>query len=708
MRLEKVQDLFIFHCEFAEQQIPRAARFWWSPQRKKWICDAAVKAAALVEYADSSCREELEAIAAERVMQLHKSRALEPSSSFSAKHPLETSLFPFQAAGVEFALSRHNVLFADEMGLGKTVQALVLANHLNARNILVVCPKSVKLNWLREARKWLMRDDLTIGVIGKEVPDTDVIIGNYESIVKFARELRQTSFDLLVVDEVHYCKNENAQRSQAVYALNAKVKVALTGTPIVNRPKELLPLLSWLDSSNWGSKTQRWNYLQRYCDAVQKTVITKPHRDKDTGEWVEGGPRTVWDFSGSSNLDELQERLRSTIMVRRLKSEVLKDLPPKLHSLVELDGEEFESVLAKEQTVWETVAKEKGLNSAFEEAISLLSDEEIKELLDFTTLSSMRHEMALKKVESCLEHLDNLLEEVGKVVVFAHHRDVIDALRKHFGARAVCIFGDTPDAQRQEAVDRFQNNSDVNVFIGSITACAEGITLHASSNVVFCELDWRPGKMDQAADRCHRIGQKNCVQVQWLVVDGSLDALMAKRLMKKLAVIRVALDEEVVANRQVAEAQAVVQTSFSAAVRAAEREASETSSEVERAIAAAVERATQLHAVNEKVRIPDREDLRAVEVRGAWYSVTPQEIAVVHSCLRQMASMNIDAARERNGVGFNQLDSDFGNQLAAREFLTPKQALSARALLKKYRNTQLAGLNSWGALVFDHMPHPAR
>lgn len=364
----------------------------------------------------------------------------------------------------------------------------------------MVCPKSVMLNWQREADKWLTR---RIGF--------DVI--NYDRLKQIAPA---KPYDLLVADEAQYLKTPAAKRTKLFFAIPAKRTLFLTGTPILNRPIELFTMLQRLDPLDLGRN--RWEFAMRYCGARQ----------------IRAGRKMVWDLNGSSNLDELQEKMRSKFMVRRLKKDVLKELPAKRRQIIPLDRSGAEKLLLAEQKL----ARQIG----FEEMARKL---ESGGAVAMTEMSKVRHELGLAKVGAAIDHITDVLENTSKVVVFAHHRDVIHELYKGLHSLgAYVLTGDTTAKGRQFVVDSFQSKPEIRVFIGQIQAAGVGITLTAASTVIFVEQDWVPGNMSQAEDRCHRIGQKESVLVQYLVFDESLDAAMAQTLIKKSRVADAALDKE--------------------------------------------------------------------------------------------------------------------------------------------------------------------
>ena len=219
-------------------------------------------------------------------------------------------LFPFQEEGIRFALAREGALIADAMGLGKTVQAIgVINKNPSIRKIIIVCPASVRIPWRRELERWLKRQ-LSVAILGVDVGfvqtlfSKDVLIINWDRLSRFTKELSASTYDLCVLDECHYAKSLEAQRTRAALGIRARRRIALSGTPISNRPIEIYPVLSWLSPHEWPAD-QWFQFAQRYCGAYHNGF--------------------GWDLGGASNLPELSHRLRSTVMIRRTKAEVLPE-----------------------------------------------------------------------------------------------------------------------------------------------------------------------------------------------------------------------------------------------------------------------------------------------------------------------------------------------------------------------------------------------
>ena len=562
--------------------------------------------------------------------------------------PEGLSFLPYQRAGIAFALARRNTLIADEMGLGKTVQAIGVMNSLpEAKRILVVCPASLKGNWAAEVKKW--------DTCGREVcvfpalPTNmvGVTIVNYDMLKK----VEPHNWDLLILDEAHYAKNAAAKRTQLVraHAKQARRILAMTGTPL-DKPKEIWTLLDMLDPTSWAAKNPKYsekNFQARYCAGHLQYIPTR------------AGGKTVWNADGASNLDELQERLRSTIMVRRLKKDVLKELPDKTRQIVSLGA-------CRDSGYGDDVTFE----NYDEQAAALRAGAKI----GFEDISRVRHEEALKKLPLAIDFIKEALDGSDhKIVVFAHHRDVIEELGVALaGYGALTIYGGTDKEDRKPLVDAFQENANIRVMIGSIGAMGVGLTLTASSHVIFVELDWTTKNMNQAEDRCHRIGQKDNVFVQHLVLDGSIDSKIVKILIKKQAVGNRALDEVAVYADAPPVREEIAFTSCTClpgnGPHASWCDFAGTTPGAASATPAAAS-ATPAAASATPVKAP---------------KLTAEEIEAIHEALRTLAG-SCDGARTRDKAGFNRFDAAFGRSLAERPTLTEKQALAARAMLKKYR-----------------------
>jgi len=581
-----------------------------------------------LEIKDSAKKEvrRLEALEKEK---LELSRGTEAEVDIPVPDGLD--YFAFQRAGIKYALSTDNVLIADEMGLGKTIQAIGVINKEKPKKVLIIVPATLRLNWMRELKRWLV-DDYSISMIdGKANFKADIVVINYDRLVKHKEELLSYSYDLLILDESHYVKNYKAQRTRAArdIAHKAKKRIFLTGTPVLNRPIELFTPLCILRSEivkkGWLS------YVTRYCAGWRSP-------------WG-------WDVSGASNTEELNKKLRGSVMVRRLKKDVLTELPSKIHSMIPIEakGNEICSALAEEREKrdrWMLIRNEL---KKMKQRLDIRSEEERREEFEtqmkglrgeiavaFTEIAAVRHKTALAKVPEAIKFIGNILELQDKVIVYTHHKDVLEEIYRVFSSVSVKLTGDTSMKDRDVSIERFQNDDSVKLFLGTIQTAGLGITLTASSTVVFVELEWTPSEMAQAEDRCHRIGQKEVVNVYHLVVDDSIDAELSNMLIEKQEIITQILDEEI----EVEEIDLNnVETSKSKAT-------------------------STLDKIAEELTAENREG--------------------IHRLLIHMAA-RCDGAFKEDAQGFNKLDTRVGKELAAASVLSNRQAALGYLILRKYR-----------------------
>lgn len=409
---------------------------------------------------------------------------------------LAQPLFPFQRAGVAYAIKQRRVIIGDEMGLGKTPQGIAVAvQAVNEKHkVLVVVPPSLRTNWVRSFKQfapWLSVAVVKGSRVGA-IPKADVVIIGDSNVDLWSLKLAG-KFGALIVDEAHRAKNAKSGRTKGIAYIAKSIPtegyvVLLSGTIIVNRPSELVAPLSIIDRLDRGFGGRN-AFLFRYCDPIHNG-------------WG-------YVYNGASNTTELNDKLRGICYVRRNKSDVLKELPAKRRAqvAVEITEDDLATYRHAENDFRDFVIANGGA-----EAWQKASKAEV-----ITRLNALRKLLGIAKIPYVVEHVEELVAQGEKVIVFAHHRDVIaglaSALSKH---GVVKVAGGLTDEQKQEAVDAFQQG-DAKVFIGQFTSAGVGLTLTASSHVVFAEVPWTPAEAVQSEDRAHRIGQDNAVVAWWLL-----------------------------------------------------------------------------------------------------------------------------------------------------------------------------------------------
>jgi SWI/SNF-related matrix-associated actin-dependent regulator of chromatin subfamily A-like protein 1 len=419
-------------------------------------------------------------------------------------------LKPFQRAGVRYLLRQRRSFLADEQGLGKTVEALATIEADSAYPAVVVCPASLKLNWMREIDRWLPgRTAQMLEGNSGAVQAADITIVNYDIVAGRLDQLAAMAPLAVVLDESHYCKNPSAKRTQAAQRLCAGVPrngivLALTGTPVMNRPPELISQLRILG------------------------------RLGDFGSGAQFGQR----FRGPDAHLRLHWHLRARCFARRLKAEVLPQLPAKTRAVVpvSLDNEP-EYRLAEEDVVAWLRSQPLDLRELDAKVAAALRAERL------VRLNALKLLAARGKLHAALHWLHDFLSSGEPLVVFARHREIQHAVLDRFPA-ALHVLGEDSQRARDGAVRGFQaaERDDHQLIVCSLEVAGQGITLTRASNVAFLELDWTPAKHDQAEDRCHRIGQQDAVNATYLLAADTIDETIATLLERKRAVIGAVTD----------------------------------------------------------------------------------------------------------------------------------------------------------------------
>lgn len=443
------------------------------------------------------------------------------------RHHLRVEPYPYQREGIAYGLEKKRLIIGDEPGLGKTLQSIGIVDTANAYPCLVICPSSLKINWQREFEKFTDKSAL---VLDNSVRTTwpyllkmgmhHVAIVNYESLRKyfvwdikggksfrlkdvvFCPQIRM--FRSVVIDESHRVKDPSAQQTIFTKGITTGKEwiILLSGTPVVNRPEDLVAQLSIMGRlQEFGGRTK---FMADYC--------TDP-KDKKAEPAV---PLSV-----------LSNQLYANCMIRREKAKVLPQLPDKTrvdlyvdisnvpeYNLAAADLAEYLRQYT-ECTDWEIRRKMR-----------------MEALVRFMTLRQLA---TLGKVAQAVDFIRTFLDSGKKLIVFCSLHEVVDALRKEF-PRAVTVTGRDSVASKQAAVDSFQNNPDVQLIVCSIKAAGVGLTLTASSNVAFVELAWTYADCCQCEDRAHRIGQKDNVTCYYLLGRGTIDQTIYSLIHKKKSI----------------------------------------------------------------------------------------------------------------------------------------------------------------------------
>jgi SNF2 family DNA or RNA helicase len=440
-----------------------------------------------------------------------------PIKSVEVIPGLKGILFPFQKDGVSFIESHAGrALIADEMGLGKTVQALAwLQLHPELRPAVIVAPASLKFNWKKEAENWLSDPNIEI-LSGKKSYKTTgkILIINYDILGEWVENLKKIKPQTLIMDEVHYIKSNKTIRTQAAKELAKGIPhlITLSGTPIMNRPIEMYNAINLIDNTLFPNA---WVYAKRYCGAYNNGY--------------------GWDFNGASNTEELHQKLINTCMIRRKKIDVLKDLPEKITSFVPISINNELEYKSAENNFIQYVRETKGNDAAVKASNA-----------EMLTQINLLKQLCIKgKLNGTIEWIENFLESGQKLVVFVTHIDTVNQLMEHFKT-AVRFDGTVSLTDRDKAVTDFQENPNVNLFLGMLDSQGKpsgvGITLTAAYATATIEYQWSPGVHDQADDRIHRIGQKNsCINYK-LIALNTIEEKIALMLDKKRKVLDSILD----------------------------------------------------------------------------------------------------------------------------------------------------------------------
>ena len=511
----------------------------WNPAERGWEIPDFLASAAAVKlepfYPDiaDALRSHVASVTVEARRDISNAQSGEEVSDRNAQRILEKikkelklplKLFPYQEVGVAFIeLSKGKALIGDDMGLGKTAQALAwLALHKEKRPVIVICPASIKVNWSREINKWIPNSSIQSIDSGKDViePGKEFYIVNYDLLRKHEQGLLDIGASVVILDEATYVKERKSQRTKATLkiAKSSPHVLALSGTPILNKPIEFFNILNLIAPKVFKSQ---WQFGHQFCGMEHNGY--------------------GFSYSGATNTELLNFLLKS-IMIRRDKREVLKDLPPKRR--------EFKYIGIPNKIIRMHEAAEMDLSNAVRDyRIRGLSSEERSEkrMLAITALNYLRQVVGMAKAEQTLEIVRPTLEAGEKIVIFGHHKAVLDKLEEDLtkaGFKNVRIDGQVTGNKRQKLIDEFQNDPDCKVMVASILAMGMGVNLVSASSVFIVERQWTPAVEEQGEDRLWRIGQEKEVTVWYLVTADTVDDKMNHLIERKRKMVKQIIDGE--------------------------------------------------------------------------------------------------------------------------------------------------------------------
>lgn len=591
--------------------------------------------------------------------------------------------YGYQVLGAKFALERERILLGDDMGLGKSLQTILVCNtDERIKEAVIVCPSTIKINWKREFQKFGTRKNTRIvlcegqsktaakqaALMAQAKHDgLRVWVINYDILPYWKEFMHSRKWDLVACDEAQNIKNARSKRTQVIRgtydkskrawvdATDARVKMILTGTPIENNTTELKVMLQWL------------GVMQNF-----------PRYDERYGALMNQRSR-----------DELNRLLREHVMMRRLKEDVLTDLPGKVRSVVEFEGdaEARAGLEAIEKEIREKVEvkladMKKGEQSQedIDAALGKLQQGDFPGV-PFELIARVRKETGRAKVKGAATHITQLHESISgePIIVFCHHiEEVLTPLKgalEQAGLKVGVITGQQNATQKQAVVDSFQAG-ELDICLCNIRAAGVGLTLTKAAHVVFVEFDWVPSKMLQAEDRANRIGQTKVVVVHILAMRDSLDCRMAQLVAQKADLARSVLDKRL-ERKEPADDKAK-------AVEVAKRDALKADAPGQNAGLATLTLDSAQEATLEQENAKHEEADK----------VTPEQRQDLQERLQSVACA-CDGARADDGAGFNKLDTGLGTNLAygLADMWTPGQTEQALRLVRKYRRQ--AGLPTW-------------
>lgn len=538
MQIEKVGDLYRATATSPEDHTRLEAAGWrWHSRLCVWRTQKIERVITFTDACHPTIRDDVAQLRDNVISSVADSASVDAPDGLDVPCPTGLTYRGYQLAGIKYALKHNDCLIGDDMRLGKTVQALGVCNYVKAKRILVVCPATLKINWLREMERWLVAPHSTAIINGRKTPlDADCYVINYDILHNHLELLRGVEWDAIIFDESHKLRGPKSRRTKLSIGdgtkrarpLRAKRRLFLSGTQLYTRPRDLWTVCMACDPDGLGQSF--WRFVHRYCNAHTDHF---GHLNTD----------------GARNEEELQRLMREGFMIRRTKEQVSDELPP-VYQMVPVDRIGVEKLLKQEHQI---------VSQNRSRAVSLVGDLASDDALDgwLTPLeesdeplveevghyATIRRELGLKKVSKVCDFVNELLESVQKVVIFAHHRDVVDELSDSFPG-SVKVMGGMTAAKKQAAVDKFQDDPECRVFVGNVASAGEGISLAAANVAVFAEISGVASEMDQAERRLALLEKVEQNLIYYVVNEGSLDERLVQVLKERRETFQKAMNLE--------------------------------------------------------------------------------------------------------------------------------------------------------------------
>lgn len=523
----------------------------WHSKTKAWrvpvtaIAEAVAWADRFGVPVDDEVREDAEEFIRNRRQKSEASRSVDADVNIPN---MVGELLPYQRAGVAYAVDARRCFIADDMGLGKTVQALAALEYASQTSAVfpavVVCPPSLVLNWKKEINRWFPHRTVEVVTNRRNFPGSSATVSNnptsygasdyvvvgYSNISHWEQLL--LGFNAYVFDESHYVKTPTAQRTKSALKMakscpKTGMVLCLTGTPITNRPAEYASQLEIIGRLN--SLGGKWGFYRRYCGAFQ---------DK----WK------VWHIDGATNLDELNDMLRSVCYIRRTKSQVLDELPDVRHAPIVVDGapklmreynEAQDDIIDYLVRRAAEIARELGKSPGSVAVRARMKAEANQHLV---RLAVLRRIAAKAKMDAVAEWVELRIAGGQKVVIAAHHREIVDELANKYGGLKIQGGMDVVEVEENKRIFQEGDVTEAPCIVLSIQAAKTGHTLTAAQEVLFVELPWTPADVDQTYSRCHRLGQKGSVTATYMITAETVDEEIYELIQSKRSVVQAATE----------------------------------------------------------------------------------------------------------------------------------------------------------------------